>query len=60
VRWPWQRAADEERALREAEERLAKVREQWADVHEVAAESRLHKRRNHFGDTIATIYRGRT
>jgi len=39
---------------------LEKVREQWADVHEVAAEARFHKRRNHFGESIAKIYREST
>lgn len=60
MRWPWRRDAKAEEALRQAEQRLEKVRGQWPDVHEAAAESRLHKRRNHFSDTIAKIYREST
>ena len=57
MRWPWRPDPDAVEELRKAERELEKVREQWADVHEVAAESRFHKRRNHFAEAIAYIYR---
>lgn len=59
MRWPWRRKDDiEKEALREARRELERVRDQWPNVHEQAAESRMHKRRNHFGESIAKIYRG--
>lgn len=57
MKWPWRRRDPEEDKLREDRERLAAVESQWSEVHEAAATMRVHKRRNHFAQSIATIYR---
>jgi hypothetical protein len=57
MRWPWKRRRQDQAALEDARRALAKVRAQWPVVHEQAAETRMHKRRNHLGENIRTIYR---
>lgn len=62
MRWPWRRNARhavDQAALEDARRRLTEVRGQWPDVREAAALMRSHKQRNHFAETIESIYAGR-
>jgi hypothetical protein len=58
MRWPWQQRREDRDNLKEAEKALEEVRAQWPDVHESAAVLRFHGKRNHFADSIRSIYQG--
>lgn len=51
------RAAEDER-LADARRDLAAVERQWPDVRRAVAAMVAHSERNHFADTILTIFRG--
>lgn len=62
MKWPWVRAKrerDDQKALEEAQSRLAEVRGQWPRVEAAVEAMRQHRQRNHFAESIQIIYTGR-
>lgn len=57
MRWPWSRERSEDDALRAEQDRLDEIRDQWPAVEEAANKMTEHRRRNHFAESIALIYR---
>jgi hypothetical protein len=69
MKWPWQKkppepdakpGTDGAKARAEAEWHLAEVNDQWTEVRRVSASLRDIRSRNHFGETIERIMRGKT
>jgi hypothetical protein len=70
MRWPWQHRpaadrcpsstdADEATEARiEAEEQLRRDLERSADIREIAAQSRRHRRVNHFAELFSQSFEG--
>jgi hypothetical protein len=59
LRWPpWGRSRDDKKNLANDKRTLSQVRAQWPDVQAVAALLYEHQRRNHFAESINTIFRG--
>lgn len=56
---PWRTRDPDDEQLAEDEKRLAEVRNQWPEVRDAVGQMTEHRRRNHFAESIATIYRGR-
>lgn len=58
-RWPFTHSYDDaQQDLKDTERELARVRRQWPVVHELVAAIGKHTDRNHFGESIANLYRG--
>ena len=69
MRWPWQRRktaeyvtsddADEATEARmQAEDELRRARERTAEVRQIAAQSRAHRRVNHFAELFGQSFGG--
>jgi hypothetical protein len=68
MKWPWQKKSkpdakpgtDGAKARAQAEWHLEEAKDQWPEVHRVSASLRDIRSRNHFGETIERIMRGKT
>lgn len=58
-RWPpWGRAREAKEQLIKDQRTLSHVRAQWPTVQAVAATLHAHRERNHFAESLNTIFRG--
>ena len=56
--WHCEREAPEVSATEEARRRRRAVEETWQEVYQISAALEVHRRKNHFGESLEKVFRG--